>query len=1707
MRFLTKTTSLFIAVAIFIGRWFAARDNSNFINESFRADSPSDNEIIDAVFGNSSTPQETAYTQRRSGNNCIGNNIDVEYYGTNALPSVIASDTIYVLTWNQQLTSQTVFAWNGCTAVLGSGNIQISSNWLANSLFFSNGQEWLVIDNLTVDWWNTATMFTQLGNGKNITIHNIFAENFTDRGISIQNSDFAHIERVLVHDAWTYWLFLVNTNNIFGNEIITTESMRWFHIQDSENVYINNIISANNSNLWGWLDNTTGSVINNWYIFNNGDTGIRSANNTNNIIQNSIFYHNQTQWLLVDNNNNTVLHNLNLSHNFYNINVAGSQDTVFHTIKNMYRNPANEWIRLFNTTNNTWYGTIHNIHTDLISLTNNAIVEAWISTPFTTWSHTLWEDGEVINTLTDDIFCNTMTFGLEFTTDFPYCDEWYGRQSRFTDRDLFSFGEDISLQQATVIFDNNNLVLDTNQEYTIFETNKHIADISFGWQLTTPNNANEYTNAWITYTNESIVRFITTTPDDIVYFLTGDIAQYYTATINQSTNLSINRTGDDGLKTLRAIYQAQEWVYSWQNSSSYLAVRYLDTTPPTIPQIVSPINGDTYLWYDLQLTWLPSIDTWAWVAEYIYELSTSSGFDTILYDGSTDQTTVTVTWIAPNNYYRRVQAVDNLGQASGRASTGLVSYDFDYFDITFDNTSFPTNSWQTVTVTWFDSNGDVVTGYQGTVTFSITGIDTAPNPDYSDFTLANDYTFTLSNSGSHIFIEDFIITHPGIYQVTVQDTNYTWRSGTTTITVIWEYPSAFSGTFEVTPAYTTGNVFLNFTGSQDSDFIIEWWVPTHTGTTTPGTGYQTGLLSSLPQGPVTIQLTLYTGYYTYTISQTTILDTTAPVVTLVSPSNNFMSPQSQVSLSWSSDEAGSPSFSWYHYVISWTNNGFVTSGNTSNNSMSIALPDGDYVRTIYAHDKAWNIGSASRNFTIDTTAPDIISASPTNQIVTVPFSFNRSVVDTWAMDYSLITLYDSNGNIVSWPAETSQTTLSTSALWINGLPTWLYTRELTATDEAGNSATQQYMFGVSNAIIGQIDGSVSLDSLFGNVNFVNWTYYTNTTQLIAHIFANMAVTANINWDISPSQLGLSLTTPFPYITQAITLTNGDGQKNLSTTLLATGLPNKTVATSVILDTQDPSTPTIGSPTNGQTINGNVTFDWSDANDNSGIAEYERYISTNPSFTNVIASGSTTDSEMTLNTNTLSDTGVLYRQVVTYDNAWNSSTTNYATFQYNGVITPADLVPNSFSFTNITNANLGQSYTSNSVTISGLGTSIQVQAEIDAGKLYIDNVYVWTTGMVSNGSIVKIELDAANGYAQTNTATITISSLSRTFSITTKAESASTEDVDTLQITASPNNPEENERIDIRIRVRDSDWDIITNYVWTVEFSIEYLDWRVRRTPNNSDYTLDENEYTFSNSDNGDVTLQDLLRLRDDNKNYRLVVEDADAWVEWFRYFCLRSSNCNEEGSTNLSRTQRLQIGIIFTSLVDAYQSNPSNAILFFAALEDALTALINSSDILALEEEALRYFRDLTKSFLDTLGWTTTGGDYNGQIYVAPNGKQYRVSFDSARQAYTSPDFMVAKYYISLEAFQAHINANNPWPQAWYFISWSGIQTGGGWLLDGVLGWWNFNSPTGDVIIAPNGKVYRVSVSWWQYTSPDFIYPRQFPSYNALRDHIYTHNQ
>ena len=122
-----------------------------------------------------------------------------------------------------------------------------------------------------------------------------------------------------------------------------------------------------------------------------------------------------------------------------------------------------------------------------------------------------------------------------------------------------------------------------------------------------------------------------------------------------------------------------------------------------------------------------------------------------------------------------------------------------------------------VTVTAADSNGNVVPGYTGTVTF----ISTDPYPAV----LPANYTFTSSDQGSHTFSGGVTLFTAGAQTLTVQDTANSALTGSATVTVgagasallvVSAPASAIAGSpFNVTVTVldSEGNVVTGYTGT------------------------------------------------------------------------------------------------------------------------------------------------------------------------------------------------------------------------------------------------------------------------------------------------------------------------------------------------------------------------------------------------------------------------------------------------------------------------------------------------------------------------------------------------------------------------------------------------------------------------------------------------------------------------------------------------------------------------------------------------------------------------------------------------------------------------------------------------------------------------------------------------------------------------------
>lgn len=142
--------------------------------------------------------------------------------------------------------------------------------------------------------------------------------------------------------------------------------------------------------------------------------------------------------------------------------------------------------------------------------------------------------------------------------------------------------------------------------------------------------------------------------------------------------------------------------------------------------------------------------------------------------------------------------------------------------------------------------------------------------------------------------------------------------------------------------------------------------------------------------------------------------------------------------------------------------------------------------------------------------------------------------------------------------------------------------------------------------------------------------------------------------------------------------------------------------------------------------------------------------------------------------------------------------------------------------------------------------------------------------------------------------------------------------------------------------------------------------------------------------------------------------------------------------------------------------------------------------------DTLQYLYDLTKEYL---------GDDNivdtSNRYTAPNGKVYSISYNSTNKTFTSPNFIFAKTFTTLDALKAYIDKNN------------GGVSGGGYSISGggrdhVID----SSRQAAPYTAPGGKVYRLfKTTDNRYSSYDFKSAKYFSSVETLKAHIYAANK
>jgi hypothetical protein len=100
----------------------------------------------------------------------------------------------------------------------------------------------------------------------------------------------------------------------------------------------------------------------------------------------------------------------------------------------------------------------------------------------------------------------------------------------------------------------------------------------------------------------------------------------------------------------------------------------------------------------------------------------------------------------------------------------------------------------------------------------------------------------------------------------------------------------------------------------------------------------------------------------------------------------------------------------------------------------------------------------------------------------------------------------------------------------------------------------------------------------------------------------------------------------------------------------------------------------------------------------------------------------------------------------------------------------DSLPDAFTFTNSTNQELGITSTSNTITISGLDSTISSNAAITSGigSFSKNGGATGTASTIGNGDTIAIVLRGPTNYSSTNTTAITVGTYTTTYSVSTRA---------------------------------------------------------------------------------------------------------------------------------------------------------------------------------------------------------------------------------------------------------------------------------------------------------------------------------------------------
>lgn len=337
---------LISAIIVFISTWILLMDPNNdtnawwapgvWINDSFREQSPSDWNIIAALFGNGSiwsSPYNRYWTWF-----CLPNRVVYIDSGNFWLLNNITTNTVYVVKpWTYPIEHEITPA--NCSAIVWQWWWEIYFTRVFNNINIFNitNKKHIIIDNLNLN--------TSFATGKDW----IYSYNMT-------NSTFNNIEVYNTNWTWKYWIKLVKSNNNRLNWVKVHNNKNGIWIDDNLNFISNSEIFNNNT--WITIYWSISTNINNNQIYNNELWVYIYSWKYNSINNNQIY--NNSKGIFFKQTDKNLINNSNIYSNWYWV----SYDAWTHLIDkynfivswNIYNNGY--WIYLDKFSNLIFYNKV-----------------------------------------------------------------------------------------------------------------------------------------------------------------------------------------------------------------------------------------------------------------------------------------------------------------------------------------------------------------------------------------------------------------------------------------------------------------------------------------------------------------------------------------------------------------------------------------------------------------------------------------------------------------------------------------------------------------------------------------------------------------------------------------------------------------------------------------------------------------------------------------------------------------------------------------------------------------------------------------------------------------------------------------------------------------------------------------------------------------------------------------------------------------------------------------------------------------------------------------------------------------------------------------------------------------------------------------------------------------------------------------------------